>query len=116
MTLEELTKILQYAATAYDRELTEDMVAVYFDQLGRYDWRTVAEAVRRHVSKVEWFPTVANIRQQMATIARLKPDPAIQRNNEIHRRVTDARRSGCSVEEIEALITRLENQMIVRDE
>ena len=115
MTLEELTRVIQYAVTAYDRELTEDLLAVYFDQLRKYEWQPVAAAVRHHVATVERFPTVADIRSAMATLNRRNPDPVVRRNDMIAKRVIDARKAGKSQDEVDALIESLERSLSVRE-
>jgi len=112
MTLEDLTKILVYAVTAYDRELTEDMVSVYFDHLGKFDAMQVATAVRHHVANVEKFPTVADIRKTVQMLTH-KTDPVVKRNQYIARRVDEARSLGKSTNEIYKLIDELERTFCI---
>lgn len=114
MTLEEITKILAYAAAAYDRVVTEDMVCVYMDQLGKLDCQPVVDAIRHHVSTSDRFPTVADIRSAMATLARRRPDPTVAANNLIAEKVYDARKAGATPDEVAELIDSLERSLSVR--
>ncbi len=62
--MEEATfqRALAYLAAAYDREVTKERAAVYWDQLGNLEDEPFLEAVQMVVGTDERFPTVARLR------------------------------------------------------
>lgn len=107
----EMTAALSYAAIAFQRELTDELVAVYQDQLGNYSSTVIAQAVRRAVARCESFPTVRDIREDIREVRDRSRDPVVAGNMLIARRVDEARRLGKSPDEVDSLIVELEGKL-----
>jgi hypothetical protein len=54
---------MAYLAAAYSKEITKEMAAVYWDQLGGLQDEAFIAAVRQTVGHSQWFPTVAELRR-----------------------------------------------------
>lgn len=110
MTRDELSQGLFYCAAAYGTELTEEMLAVFFDQLGRANGELFTQACREFVAKSQKFPTPADLRQAMNRIVERRGDPRQKRMLAESRLIHDARKSGKSPDQVAALIEKIESK------
>ncbi|MEZ6094433.1 MAG: hypothetical protein R3C03_09385 [Pirellulaceae bacterium] len=104
-----MAQCLRYVCEAHQRELTDTMLAVYFDQLGELDPVRFAECCRQLVRESSRFPSVAELRMAYFAGTR-RIDPTLQRNMSIGRKVREARKLGQTAEQVDELIERLERQ------
>lgn len=118
MTPSEMFDCLCYAATSQQVEITMATAAVYHDQLGGYDGKVIADSIRAWVAEYDEpyrrLPTVGELR---AIIRRSQNCTwsTVKRDSYIIGAARQARKNGATRGEIEALVERLQNQMIVRE-
>ena len=74
MTRKEFAQIVAYVATAIDKELPKDRIAVYFDLLGDLPFEVLISAAKKVVLEHPWatFPSAAELRQAASETMRGK--------------------------------------------
>ena len=66
---EEFMKLMRRLVIVYEKEITGQIVDIYFDILKKYEIKEVTRAVNTHMETSKYFPKPAEI----AAIARHKP-------------------------------------------
>lgn len=78
MDIKEFSKIMQYLFTAYNKELNNDLLAIWYDFFKRTDIGLFKNAVIQAINQCKYFPSIAEIRElitlQNSPCANLKAD------------------------------------------
>ena len=67
--LEEFSKLMRRLMVVYEKEITEEMVDIYYDILKKYEIKEVIRAVNSHLETSKYFPKPA----ELLIIASKKP-------------------------------------------
>ena len=78
MEIKEFTKIMQYLANAYDKELEQGNIAVWYDFFKGYDINTFKNAILQAINQCKYYPSIAEVKELMtiqnSPYANLKAD------------------------------------------
>ena len=78
MDIKEFSKIMQYLAIAYDKDLNEEKLAVWYDFFKKYDVETFKNGILQAISKCKYYPSIAEVKEiitmQSTPQANLKAD------------------------------------------
>lgn len=76
MTKEQFTKGITFLAIAYNKELTEEQVGVWYEFFKNEDYEAFRKAVKRIIPLKQFMPSIAELKQEIATIS----NPVLQLN------------------------------------
>ena len=65
MDVKEFTKIMQYLANAYNKELEQGNVAVWYDFFKGYDIDIFKNAILQAINQCKYYPTIAEVKELM---------------------------------------------------
>lgn len=100
MNKEQFTKGITYLAIAYNKELTQEQIGVWYDFFKDEDFETFRQAVKRIIPQKQFMPSIAELKSEIATLK----NPILQLNaDEEWNEVLKAVRRWGSYREEEAL-------------
>lgn len=76
MTKEQFLKGITFLTIAYNKEFTEEQVSVWYEFFKDEDYETFRNAVKRIIPKNQFMPSIAELKQEIATIS----NPVLQLN------------------------------------
>ena len=78
MDVKDFSRIMQYLETAYDKELSEEKLAVWYDFFKKYDLETFKKGILQAINQCKYHPSIAEVKEiitmQSTQIANLKAD------------------------------------------
>lgn len=66
MSKEDFIKGMKLLGLAYSKEITEEMVEVWYSMLGRYTTEEFSQAIQELIKTEKYFPSIAHITQAIA--------------------------------------------------
>lgn len=63
MNIKEFSKIMQYLAIAYDKELSEEKIAIWYDYFKNYDIETFKNGILQAINQCKYYPSIAEIKE-----------------------------------------------------
>ena len=100
MNKEQFTKGITYLAIAYNKELTQEQIGVWYDFFKDEDFEAFRQAVKRIIPQKQFMPSIAELKSEIATLK----NPILQLNaDEEWNEVLKAVRRWGSYREEEAL-------------
>lgn len=78
MDIKEFSEIMQYLAIAYDKDLSEEKLAIWYDFFKKYDVIVFKNAILQAISQCKYHPSIAEVKEiitiQNTPQANLKAD------------------------------------------
>lgn len=78
MDKNQFLKGITYLAIAYNKELTDEQVSVWYDFFKEEDYESFRQGVKRIIPKKQFMPSIAELKQEIALVKNptlnLKPD------------------------------------------
>ena len=87
MEIKEFSKIMQYLVTAYNKELNNDMLAVWYDFFKKYDLETFKNGILQAINQCKYLPSIAEVKEiitsQNSPLVSLKADEEWEKVREV---------------------------------
>ena len=66
MEINEFTRLMQYLASAYNTQLNEDTLAVWYDFFKKYDKETFKNGILQTINQCKHYPSIAELKEIIA--------------------------------------------------
>lgn len=68
MTKEEFAKGMKFISLAYDKDMTKNQIEVWYEFFIDVDFKKFRIAVKRIINKTKYFPSIAEIKEELADL------------------------------------------------
>lgn len=66
MEFSDFTRLMQYLASAYNTQLSEDSLMVWYDFFKKYDKETFKNAILQTINQCKHYPSIAELKEMIA--------------------------------------------------
>ena len=66
MDFKEFSKLMQYLATAYNTQLNEERLIVWYDFFKKYDSETFKNGILQAINQCKYYPSIAELKEIIA--------------------------------------------------
>ena len=97
MEINDFTRLMQYLASAYNTQLNEDTLAVWYDFFKKYDKETFKNGILQTINKCKHYPSIAELKEIIAI--QTTPQVGLSGDSEWEKVIESVRRYGYNQED-----------------